>query len=125
MTGGVFNNENGLVAGHTYTILGVNEVHQQNQATKLVRLRNPWVTDKYTGPWNNDDPQLKEKAAELGDHHEDKEGIFYMPLSVFKKMFGSFSIAMYQNNWILSNVAFFTVPEHEKTLVTKLINHVQ
>lgn len=76
-----------------------------------MRLRNPWVTDKYTGPWNNDDAQLKEKAAELGDHHEDKEGIFYMPIGIFKKMFGSFSIAMYQNNWFLSNVAFFTVPE--------------
>ena len=42
MTGGVFNNENGLVAGHTYTILGVAEVHNGDKATKLVKLRNPW-----------------------------------------------------------------------------------
>jgi hypothetical protein len=41
-----------------------------------------------------------------------------MPMEVFKKMFGSFSIAMYQQNWMLSNTAFFPVPEHEKTLAT-------
>jgi hypothetical protein len=45
-----------------------------------------------------------------------------MPMDVFKKMFGTFSIAMYQPNWLLSNVAFAPVPEHEKTLVTKIVN---
>ena len=48
-----------------------------------------------------------------------------MPLNIFKKMFGSFSIAMYQNNWLLSNAAFFTVPEQEKILITKLVNPIQ
>jgi hypothetical protein len=42
MTGSVFNNENGLVAGHAYTILGVNEIHLGDKVQKLVRLRNPW-----------------------------------------------------------------------------------
>lgn len=48
-----------------------------------------------------------------------------MPMNVFKKMFGSFSIAMYQQNWLLSNTAFFPVPDNDKVLVTKVINPVQ
>lgn len=51
MSGGVFKNQKGLTAGHTYTILGVNEVNHDGKLTKLVRMRNPWSTDKYTGPW--------------------------------------------------------------------------
>lgn len=53
MTGGIFKNEEGLIAGHTYNILGVNEVHVDGKAQKLVKLRNPWTTENYTGPWGN------------------------------------------------------------------------
>lgn len=53
MTGGVFKNEHGLVAGHTYTILGVSEVLEAGKPVRLAKLRNPWSTDKYNGPWGN------------------------------------------------------------------------
>lgn len=55
MCGDVFTNEHGLVAGHTYTILGVSEVTSEGKSTRLVKLRSPWSTDKYTGPWANSD----------------------------------------------------------------------
>jgi hypothetical protein len=53
MTGGIFKTEYGLIAGHTYTILGVNEVLVEGKPVRLVKLRNPWSTDRYTGPWGN------------------------------------------------------------------------
>ena len=55
MCGDVFANEHGLVAGHTYTILGVYEVSTDGKPTKLVKLRSPWKTDTYSGPWAKSD----------------------------------------------------------------------
>lgn len=57
MTGGIFKNYMGLTSGHTYTILGVAEVHSGASTTKLVKLRNPWAKEKYTGPWHDYDPR--------------------------------------------------------------------
>ena len=41
----------GLIGGHAYTILGVNN----STNTSLVKLRNPIGQEEYTGPWNNFD----------------------------------------------------------------------
>ena len=57
MTGGVFKNDQGLVAGHVYTILGVSEVTSEGKSQRLVKLRNPWTTENYTGPWAENDPK--------------------------------------------------------------------
>lgn len=55
MCGDVFTNDHGLVAGHTYTILGVSEVTSEGKPIRLVKLRSPWSTDTYTGPWGKSD----------------------------------------------------------------------
>lgn len=87
MTGQVFANSNGLVAGHTYTILGVAEAHK-DKVEKLVKLRNPWATDKYTGPYADKDPELSKETETLPGLNKTNqaslEGIFYMPMSLFK-----------------------------------------
>ena len=35
-------NENGVVAGHAYSMLEIIEFKHQGQLVKLIRLRNPW-----------------------------------------------------------------------------------
>jgi len=42
----------GLVGGHAYTTLGVVEL---SNGVKLVKARNPWSSERYTGPWNDKD----------------------------------------------------------------------
>lgn len=103
MTGDVFANDQGLVAGHTYTILGVNEVTEGGKPVRLVKLRSPWVTDKYTGPWGNQDAQWNNQTKDQAGVTKEEEGIFHMPLSQFRKTFGAFAVGMYHPNWILSN----------------------
>ena len=45
-------NRVGLAMGHAYTVLGVVEVKDANgTATRLVKLRNPWGSETYKGPW--------------------------------------------------------------------------
>jgi hypothetical protein len=47
----------GLVGYHGHTILGRYILKDVNgiQVARLVRVRNPWSTDDYTGPWNDND----------------------------------------------------------------------
>ena len=81
MTGGIFKNEHGLVAGHTYTILGANEVMVDGKPVRLVKLRNPWSTDKYTGPWGANDTKWDNETKSHAGVTIDDEAIFHMPMT--------------------------------------------
>ena len=43
--------ENGLVPGHAYTLLGVKEVNTNSGREKLVHIRNPWGNGEWSGDW--------------------------------------------------------------------------
>lgn len=63
INGGIFKDYEGLSAGHTYTILGMTQVKdQQGKEVKLVKIKNPWATETYTGPWNIKDGNWTEEA---------------------------------------------------------------
>jgi len=106
MTGGIFKTELGLIAGHTYTILGVYEVIVDTKPVRLVKLRNPWSTDKYNGPWGNKDALWNNDTKSQAGVSPDDEAIFHMPLNQFRKMFGSFAIGLYEHSWSLSQTVF-------------------
>ena len=122
MTGGIFKNEFGLIAGHTYTILGVVEVLVDSKPVRLVKLRNPWSTDKYTGPWNNLDQKWNNETRSQAGVSPDDEFIFHVPVSQFRKMFGHFAVGLYHHTWLLSQIVFQPLQDNQKTLVTKIIN---
>lgn len=48
----------GLVAGHAYTFLDIQELKDSDGAVQhtIAKLRNPWATELYTGPWKDSDP---------------------------------------------------------------------
>ena len=47
----------GLVSGHAHTVVGTYQLKDQNGNVQynMVRIRNPWGVDKYTGPWCDGD----------------------------------------------------------------------
>jgi calpain-15 len=81
--------DNGLVAGHAYTILeaveyvphGDNEFKQRYPGVtsmKLIKLRNPWGKHEWNGDWSDNDdnwtPMMKQKLdVQVAD-----DGIFYI-----------------------------------------------
>lgn len=63
-------------------------------------MRNPWGSEKYTGPWNDDDntrwtPEFDKQAG----HVKGDDGTFFVPVSVFRAGFPSYTVAMYQK-WL-------------------------
>ena len=50
------NSVHNLVAGHSYTILAAEELKSdKGKVAYLIKMRNPWSTDTYEGPWSLDD----------------------------------------------------------------------
>lgn len=46
----------GLVSGHAYTLLDVKDIYKDGaKYTTLAKLRNPWASERYDGPWSDND----------------------------------------------------------------------
>lgn len=57
ITAACMHDHTGLVPGHAYTLIGITELKNAGAVThQLVKLRNPWGRERYTGPWNDHDP---------------------------------------------------------------------
>ena len=46
-----------LVAGHAYSVVSAHELKDAwgNVKQRLFRVRNPWGSDRYNGPWSDGD----------------------------------------------------------------------
>lgn len=85
MSSAVFKRNNvGLVAGHAYTTLGAVEYNGE----RLVKVRNPWGSERYKGPWSDQDPKWTMNARQQLNHEKANDGAFYVPLSLYKSHFG-------------------------------------
>ncbi|XP_075720739.1 calpain-14-like [Rhinoderma darwinii] len=78
--------ENGLVAGHAYTVTGIRTVTCKSGTENLVRLRNPWGKIEWKGNWSDssskwDQLSFKERLL-LRKSREDGE--FWMSIEDFE-----------------------------------------
>ncbi|MEE6473675.1 hypothetical protein FKM82_010135 [Ascaphus truei] len=81
--------ENGLVAGHAYTVTGIRKVTCKSRTENLVRLRNPWGKIEWKGKWSDsstkwEELSLKERLL-LRKTREDGE--FWMSVEDFTAHF--------------------------------------
>ncbi|XP_075042270.1 calpain-1 catalytic subunit-like [Mixophyes fleayi] len=75
-------NEDGLVLGHAYSVIGGQEVTHSSGEVALIRLRNPWGFTEYNGDWSDKSMEWKsvsdEEQKALNLQREDGE--FWMLL---------------------------------------------
>ncbi|XP_069624481.1 calpain-14 isoform X1 [Ranitomeya imitator] len=81
--------DNGLVAGHAYTVTGIRPVTCKSGTENLVRLRNPWGKIEWKGHWSDssskwDQLSFKERLM-LRKTREDGE--FWMSIEDFEAHF--------------------------------------
>ena len=50
----------GLPSGHAYTLLGAVKL---SNGTKLLKIRNPWGSEVYNGPWSDGSSQMTASVA--------------------------------------------------------------
>ena len=93
--GDTVRNSVGIVFNHAYSILAAKEL---NDGTRLVKLRNPWDSDRYTGPYG-DDNMTTAVANELGHSLDTEDGFFYMDVNDFYKNFSTYGVTYNVEGW--------------------------
>jgi hypothetical protein len=77
---------NNIAFTHAYTLIAAVEI----AGTKLFKMRNPWATEKYSGPWADKssewDSVETSVKADVGYSDAD-DGIFFIPMNIFKSDF--------------------------------------
>ena len=81
-----FSGANGLVAGHAYTIIGVTTVTLPNNGgyQRLVKARNPWGSEKYTGKWSDKSDLWTDAMRNQAGSVMANDGIFFIPIEEYK-----------------------------------------
>ena len=97
MTGAVLGggDKKGLVTNHAFTTLGVAEY----KGTKLVKIRNPWGSERYKGAWSDQDTKAwtADALKALGHTKNTRDGTFYMPIKNYKTLFYNTIVGYYQD----------------------------
>jgi hypothetical protein len=80
------NKHAGLVTGHAYTILGTRTLGGK----QLVYVRNPWSSERYTGPYSDDDKIWTDDLVKEAGLTKKDDGKFFMPVEDFKIAFTTY-----------------------------------
>lgn len=90
---------NGLITGHTYSIIGVGEFEciddltRQVRNERLVQIRNPWNNTPWRGEWDNNSPKWR-LSRDKGFVHTQGNNSFWMTLKEFTYYFDSIGVLM-------------------------------
>lgn len=94
--------KDGIVQGHTYSLISVHEFAQNK--IRLLKLRNPWGHQEWNGDWSDKSdlwtPHLIEEVELTGKD----DGVFWISLGDFLKRFESAAFSAYSANSYKSNV---------------------
>ncbi|XP_067009167.2 calpain-9 [Anabrus simplex] len=86
----------GLVGDHGYTITDLKRITYEGKLLRMVRVRNPWGYEEWTGAWSDGDSRWhsldKEVKKELGYNRAD-DGEFWMKFVHFTTRFLEVCIA--------------------------------
>lgn len=86
--------ERGLVTGHEYTLQEGREYFYNGELLKLLKIRNPWGSIKYSGEWGPDDSKWNDDLKEAFNYKEvyDGEGEFLISYDDFLRFFADVDI---------------------------------
>ena len=92
--------ENGVVAGHAYSMLEIIQFTHNGEDVRLLRLRNPWGSGEWEGDWSDNSskwtPALREKYNVIVED----DGTFCIPFEA------------YMENYVCSTFCMELTPEY-------------
>merc|ERR1712226_1300520 len=106
-------NQDGTACSHAYTVLSCMELDVDGENVRLIKIRNPWGDEQYTGRWSDSSdlwtPEIRAIVdAELGDALEpSSEGIFFMDIAAYISNFQLSVINQDTSNWNFGSFTMF------------------
>ena len=86
--------KHGMSSGHAYTLLDVLEVG----GTLLAKMRNPWSSERYTGPWSDKDSRWTDALKKEAGMTAANDGVFFMPYRDFMDKYRRTSVSLYDTS---------------------------
>eukprot|EP00667_Euglena_gracilis_P005185 EG_transcript_5214 len=87
----------GLIAGHSYALLDIQDVTYRGQPVSLIKLRNPWGRREWRGAWSDGAAEWQETVGL--SHPAAEDGIFWMAYADWVQNAAYFSVCRtYRNN---------------------------
>ena len=75
--------ENGVVAGHAYSLLEIIEFDHQGEEVRLLRLRNPWGQGEWEGDWSDKSPLWTSALRKKYNVKIEDDGTFCIPYEAY------------------------------------------
>jgi len=90
----------GLITNHSYTIIDAEEVYgPDGKKIRLLKIRNPWGSNEWTGDWSDDSPKWTPELKKLLKFEKELDGTFWMDYNDFLKFYTSTHICNYYNDY--------------------------
>ena len=89
-----------ISSSHAYTVIKAQEIKDKSgKSVKLLKIRDPWGTEQYDGPWNDKDENWSTQLRIQTGAVNRNDGIFWVPVETFIKTFNYFTIMYYRDNY--------------------------
>ena len=99
--------ENGLVPGHAYTIIKVQEFNTSYGKVKLVNIRNPWGNGEWSGEWSDSSSRWNNVSGGRPTAKKN-DGSFWMSIEDFCKYYVISGISHFYTNYLYT---YYHVPK--------------
>ena len=71
-----------LVPTHAYSPLSTCEYALDNgEVLRLVKIKNPWAVERYTGPFRDNDPNWTDDMRKQCGSKIENDGLFHIPIA--------------------------------------------
>jgi len=102
--GDVNTNADGIAYSHAYSVIGTETITDNSGVShQLIRMRNPWGSEGYTGAWADADAAWNNVSsatkAAIGHTNSVSDGYFFMSVASFKTNFRSAYINRDMSGW--------------------------
>ena len=95
--------KNGLRANHCYSIISVHEVTAAGKKVRLLKCRNPWGSDEWTGAWSDNSKNWTDQLRNQVGSKAVDQGVFCISLEDYIANFTTTNICKYDDSYISSS----------------------
>ena len=113
--------ENGLVPGHAYTLLGVREVNTGSGREKLVHIRNPWGNGEWSGDWCDTSRKwTSDIKKQVGFVKNTGDGSFWMSYQDFITYYLVIGICHLYDDYVYSYLHVPKAKTHKGAVISRI-----
>ena len=82
-----FKSKTGLIEKHLYSLIGIYTMNTNKEEVKLLKIRNPWGYQEWTGDWSDKSPLWTESLKEELEFEKAEDGDFFIKIEDYIQNF--------------------------------------